>query len=65
MQSVTVYDVRYKQYVNRGSIHERLNFVSIATFWNKEDADKLACQPNHHVIPVTLPEDEAFRICER
>ena len=62
-KTITVYDVQYKQTVNRGK-SKQVNWVSLATFWTEEEAKKAAGQGDA-VIPIKVTEEEAEEICER
>ena len=62
---VTVYDVEYKQTVNRGSRHQRVNWVRLGTFTYKRDAKVIASQhPDSRVVEHDADAEWAYNNCE-
>jgi hypothetical protein len=65
-ETVTVYDVQYRQTINRGCSDERENWISLATFWSEAEANRVAQRDpaNHDVVPVAMTDDQAYEVCE-
>ena len=62
---VTVYEVEYKQTVNRGTRHQRVNWILLGSFRSRKDAENVSKDvQDSRVVERDVDEDWAYDNCD-